>query len=91
MDEHRDLSEEVKVYSSGLSDPELTIDEATALRLLIDRNERTIEANEKQLLELADGAFFGYSQPGGLTLFFYGYTATPPSAYAPGCYHRKSG
>jgi hypothetical protein len=91
MDEQLQLQREIRERSSALLDGDLTIDEATTQRIILDSDEQDLFKIDRDLNSLADRGFFGYSHPGGLTLFFYGYQVTPPSAYAPGHYPRQSG
>lgn len=88
MNEQMDTQREIRERSSTLWDGELTIDEALTQRIIIEQEEEYLIHLKKELIHLADQAFLGYTYPGGLTSFFYGYQATPPSAYAPGHYAR---
>ena len=89
MQDQQQLQTEIQAYSSALSDPDLTLDEAMIMRHIIDTTEREIESNQNQLNELADRGFFGYSHPGGLTKLFYGYDTPTPPAHSPGHYTRQ--
>lgn len=89
MDEQIETQAEIKARNSALYDGELSLDEALTQRTFIDHDEAFLDHLDTQLLELADQGFLGYAQPGGLTTLFYGYSATPPSAYAPGHYARE--
>lgn len=71
MDDQLQLQREQKERNSTLY--ELRLDEALKVRNEIDQAEEDQLRLEKELLQLADLGFFGYSQPGGLTSLFYGY------------------
>lgn len=88
MQEQRSLAGEIQAYSSALSEPDLTIDEATGIRFLIDHVERVSINNQHQLNEYADRGFLGHASPGGLTKLFYGYDSIDPPAHSPGTYTR---
>ena len=68
----------------------MSLDEALKQRKIMDIDEEYLIHLDEKITELANQGFLGYDQPGGLTTFFYGYQATPPSAYSPGCYSRNS-
>ena len=91
MDEQIQTQREIRERSSALLDGDVTIDEAITQRIIIDSDEEYLAKVTQDLNSLADQGFIGHSHPGGLTLLFYGYSATPPSAYAPGCYSRHRG
>lgn len=91
MDEQIQTQRDIRARSSALLDGDYTIDEAITQRSIIDSDEEYLGKVTQDLYTLAERGFAGYHHPGGLTQFFYGYTANPPSTYAPGCYTRPTG
>jgi len=87
MQEEIDTQREITARSSALFDGDLTIDEAVTQRKIIDLDEQYLHHVQNELLHHAEQGFLGYNHPGGLTLFFYAYEATPP-AHTPGHYPR---
>ena len=72
--EDRRLRSEVRERNSALYDQDLSLDEALTERKIIDHLEEELELLEEKIIQQADRGFFGFTQPGGLTTLFYGYT-----------------
>ena len=78
--DQRKLQKEAMVRNSALFDQEdITLDEALTERKIIDHIEEELRLIDEEIILHADLGFFGYSHPGGLTTFFYGYHTTPGS------------
>lgn len=90
MDDQIETQLSLKARNLAIWDQEMSLDEALKQRKIMEIDEQYLVHLDEKIIELADQGFLGYDQPGGLTTFFYGYQATPPSAYSPGCYSRNS-
>lgn len=89
MDEQIETQLSIRDRNFAIWDNNLSLDEALRERKIMDIDEEYLIHLDEKITEFADQGFLGYNHPGGLTTFFYGYQATPPSAYSPGCYSRN--
>lgn len=83
LQKQMDLQKEIKARNSALYDnDDIKLDQAIRERLHIEHLEVEMELLEEKIIQQADRGFFGYTEPGGLTRFFYGYNHSPSTPTA---------